>query len=620
MLSSRALLATALVAAMATSARGQHASAWSELSVPAGASATSVKGQGKLVTYDAGAELHVFSSVTRTWRSYPKSAGATLTLFNDVALLRDGAETLAVSSYFGEPARLTTSASATLWNGAGAKNDSIVLLRDGDQLHAFSAFTGAWTARAIASGATGAVQRHVAVVHSGEQLLGMSAFDGAWRAFDAQGVNGLSADGTAALAFGAELYAFSAHTRAWRSRPAPPGANFVRGDDWALWTGPAGGLAYSGLVGEFCPIALGGAGVVAQSDLYALLGSGGQLHAYSAVTGDVVHVGPAGAAVEVGAGCALLHDAAIVRGYSALTQQVQALALPAVSLGAGAALGYFVDAGGHLHAFSALRGTWTDAPASTIGGAPLVTTCALGLQAPGDCFGYSPESGQFTPLGGAVQGLVGNASSAPLLAYDGLELHAFDAAQSRWITTARAGASAPTFRVWRTTAVVVDGDSAFGVGAQAGRWHRVDLGQHAAAAFANSEVGFLVDGQRLFACGMLAEIAALQQFPAFRRVQPRGAEVAFSTTPVQDALVIAGVAPPATPAALPGLGELHLDLTSATLVALAPAAPSGVAQLRWTPPPTAALAGTTLFAQLLTLPTTGMGAPQLSDRATVQLW
>ena len=151
-------------------------------------------------------------------------------------------------------------------------------------------------------------------------------------------------------------------------------------------------------------------------------------------------------------------------------------------------------------------------------------------------------------------------------------------------------------------------------------WHRVDLGQHAAAAFANSEVGFLVDGQRLFGCGMLAEIAALQQFPAFRRIQPRGAEVAFSTAPVRDALVIAGVAPPATPAALPGLGELHLELASATLVALAPAAPSGVAQLRWTPPASAALAGTTLFAQLLTLPTSGFGAPQLSDRATVQLW
>ena len=89
MLSSRALLPTACVAAMAASARGQHASAWSELSVPAGVSATSVKGQGKLVTYDAGAELHVFSSVTRTWRSYPKSAGASLTLFNDVALLRE---------------------------------------------------------------------------------------------------------------------------------------------------------------------------------------------------------------------------------------------------------------------------------------------------------------------------------------------------------------------------------------------------------------------------------------------------------------------------------------------------------------------------------------------------
>ena len=294
--------------------------------------------------------------------------------------------------------------------------------------------------------------------------------------------------------------------------------------------------------------------------------------------------------------------------------------MQAASASAGASLGHVIDAAGRLHAFSALNGAWTPAPATTIGAAPLATRTALAIDSPSDCFAYSPTSGQFTALGGAVQGLAGNASSAPLLAYDGAQLYAFDPEQSRWLASQRSGVGVPTFRVWRTSALVVDGNSAFGVGAQAGRWHRFDLGSHAAAAYANSEVGYLVDGQRLLACGMLAEIAALQQFPAFRRVQPKGAEVAFSTAPIRDALVIALVAPPAPPTALPGLGELHLDLASATLIAMVGEDPSGVAQLRWTPPNAPALAGATMFAQLLMLPTSGGAAPLLSDRATVQLW
>lgn len=614
----RALLATVVAAALAASAAAQRPEAWDELTVPGGVTAASVRGQGKLVTYDAGTALHVFSSVTRTWRSFPKSPSATLTLFNDVALLRDGGLVLAVSSYFGDAARLSTSPSATLWNGAGAKNDSIVLLQDGPRVHAFSAFTGAWTTRAVDAGATGAVQRHVAVVHSGPQLLGMSAFEGAWRAFDAEGVHGLSADGTAAFAFGAQVYAFSAHTREWRTHSAPSGATFSRGDDWGVWLDASGGVAYSGLVGRFAPFTLSGASLAAHTDLYALLESGGQRHAYSAVTGDLVPVGPATATLELGPGCALLREPSLVTGYSALNQQLQPLAVQATSAAAGASLAHVVDVAGRLYAFSAVTGGWTAAPAATAGNAPLMTTTALAVRSASECYGYSPASGQFTALGGDVQALAGNPSSAPLLAYDAAHLHAFDPEQSRWVSTPRAGTGAPVFRVWRTSAVVVDGDSAFGAGAQAGRWHRLDLGPHAAAAYANSEVGYLVDGQRLFACAMLPEIAALQQFPAFRRVQPRGAEVAFSTAPIHDALVIAGVAPPATPTALPGLGELHLDVATATLVALAPTDRSGVAQLRWTPPNSPALAGAKLFAQLLLLPTGG--APRLSDRATVQLW
>lgn len=620
----RRLLATGLAAlAVQTPCAAQGIDAWAELTPPGGVAATAVKGQGKLVTYDAGNQLHVFSSVTRSWLEVAKTAGASLTVFNDCALLVDGSSMVAVSSYYGHPAKLVVSPNATLWNGANAKNDSIMLVRDGQELHAFSAFTGTWSTRAIPATASGSVQRHVAVVQSGTQLIGMSAFDGQWHAIDAPSVTSLNTDGTAGFAIGPNVYAFSAHTRSWSQHPALGNATFARGDDWGLWHDASGGFAYSGLTGSFTAFSLGGAYVAASSDLYALLDDGTSLHAWSAVTADFVPLGPSPSAIDAGLGAALLHDANSVRGYSALRQQVQALPTSGGASAAGASVAHVVDSAGQLFAFSAVTGTWHAAPASTVGRTPLTTTTTVAIDSPNDCFAFAANTGQFVPLGHAVLGLSGNPSSAPLLAHDAASLFAFDSDQARWISTARTGTSPPTFRIWRTTALVMDGDSAHGVGAQAGMWHRFDLGTQSASPFANSEVAYLVGAQRLLACAMLPEIVSLQQFPHFRRVQPRGAEVVFSTTPVRDALVIAGFAPRGTPTTLPGIGELHLDLASAVLVAPDVSGPSGVGRIAWSLPPSPALAGSTMFAQLLMIPTNGTtngGVPYLGDRATVQLW
>lgn len=606
-------LATALTAAGTAQTSGP--TAWAELGLPGGVNAAAVRGQGKLVTYDSGDALHVFSSATRRWLRVGKGPGATVRLFNDCALVLDGPQLVAVSSYFGEARKINVSPSATLWNGGAAKNDSIVLVGDNGKVHAFSAFTGAWVTRAVDASASGSVQRHVAVVHSGAEVLGMGAFDGLWHTAGVEAVHTLSTDGTAAFAVGVDVHAFSAHARAWTSATPPSGATFVRADDWGLWLSAGDSLAYSGLTGTFVTFDSFGAGVVASSDLFALLDDGSSLRAYSAVTGDLASIGAPAAAIEAGLAAAVLTGPNGARGYSALRQQVQPLAVAAASMGAGASYAHLVDAGGRLHAFSAQTATWHPAPPATAGSAPLATTTSVAVSAPGDCFAFAPGSGQFVALGGAAAGITGNPSSAPLIAYDAAALHWFDPEQRRWIPTARAGNGAPTFRIWRTTALVVDGDSAFGVGAQGSRWHRLDLGPHTASSFANSEVGYLVDANRLLACAMLPEIAALQQFPYFRRVQPRAAEVTFSAAPIEGALVVAGFAPPAAAASLPWIGELHLDLSAASFVSLTG---NKAAQLRWSPPGSSALAGVRIFAQLLVLPDSG--APYLGERATVQLW
>jgi hypothetical protein len=611
------LLATALAATLPCTA--QSPNAWAELRPAGGVAAAAVRGQGKLVSYDAGDTLHVFSSITRRWHHVDKSPTATLELFNDCAVLFDGHRIVAISSYDGQRSDLQVSPNAVLWNGANAKNDSIVLVRDGAALHAFSAFTGRWVTRALAANASGSVRRHVAVVHSGTRLWGMSAFDGRWHDTGAGQLQSLDTDGTAGFAVGARVYAFSAHNRSWSKSPTLANATFQRGDDWGLWHDGQGGFAYSGLVGSFTTFSLPNAGVVASSDLFALLESNGSLHAYSAVTADVVPVGATATSIETGLATALLHDAAGVRGYSALRQQTQTLPIASIGSAAGASAAYATDGGGLTHAFSAVTASWHAAPAATIGRAPLATTTTIALEAGSDCYAFAANRGQFVPLGRPVQGLAGNPSSAPLLAHDGASLFAFDGDQARWIATPRTGTGTPLFRIWRTTALVVDGDHAHGIGAQAGRWHHLDLGPHALAPFANSEVGYLLDGQRIAACGMLAEIVSMQQFPHFRRVQPRGAEIEFSTTPLRDAVVIAGFAPPGPPTTIPGLGELHLDLGSTFVVQPTPDRETGVARVAWTMPPSPALAGATVFAQLLLAPNDG-SAPYLGDRSTVQLW
>ncbi|MEC8653211.1 MAG: hypothetical protein VXY92_11700, partial [Planctomycetota bacterium] len=393
----RHITAAALLSCALSHAQGP--TSWAARSFPNGVDAHAVEGQGKLVTYDTGSELHVFSSATRAWRSYAKSPTTNVRLFNDLALLIDPDRVVAVSSYFAEPAKRTFSAPYSFWNSPAAKNDSVVLIREGSLLHAFSAFSGQWVTRAIDPSASGAVQRHVAVVASGNQLFGMSAFEGRWHDTDANAPSSLSSDGTAAFAFGPTIHAFSAHTRRWSHATTPPNASFARGDDWGIWLGPSGGLAYSGLTGSLAAITLPDAAVAVSSDLYALFGDSSELYAYSAVTGDVLSVGAAPTSVDAGLGAALLHAPNGVRGYSPMRQQTQPLAANPVSSSAGAACAHIVDAGGTVHAFSAFTGAWHTAPAGTAGHAPLATTTTLALTSPLDCYAFSPKTGHYEALG-----------------------------------------------------------------------------------------------------------------------------------------------------------------------------------------------------------------------------
>ena len=435
------LLASSICLAVCRDAHAQT-SAWADLSVPQGVASSAVHGQGKLITYDQGSTLHVFSSVTRRWHGAPKLPGATVRLFNDCVIITEPGVCRAFSSHTVQFVSLNATGQCTILNATAHKNDSIILVTSGSQLHAFSAFTGTWTSLSIPTTFAADVQRHVAVVHHGAKVLAVSAFDNVWHEH-ACGTTAttISANGTTAIASNAgTVLAFSAHTRSWRRHAPLANASFLRADDWALWFNSTTVVAYSSLRGTFLSEVAAVTTLAGSTDLYALLNTANGLLAYSAVTGDLLTITQPANAIDFGAAVALLHGNKTVRGYSPLRQSLQTLVVETQASGAGNSVAFVTSNSGQTHAFSSLTSSWVTAPAATNGNPATMSTTTVALQSPSDCFAFAARSGQFVAVGNPVPALVSNPTSAPLLGYDVSNLFAFDTDSERWLQ-GRRGAS-----------------------------------------------------------------------------------------------------------------------------------------------------------------------------------
>jgi hypothetical protein len=595
-------------------------SAWADLAVPQGVVTTGVRGQGKLVTYDQGSTLHVFSAVTRQWHATPKLPATTVRLFNDCAVIIEPNICRAFSSLTGRFADLNTTGSTSILNSASHKNDSIVLVADGNNLHAFSAFTGTWTTRTNAAGQAVDVQRHVAVTHQGGTVAALSAFDNIWRDQDCgTTATTISADGTAAIASNAAAtFAFSAHTRTWQMHEPMGNATFTRANDWALWFNSTSVVAYSSLRGAFASELASVTTFAGSTDLYALLNTPTGLLAYSAITGDLLTIAQPANSIDFGSAVALLHRSKSVRAYSPLRQTVAMLPVKPTASGASNIVAFVTAINGQTHAFSSRTSTWVPAPAACNGNPATISTTTVALQSPTNCYAFAAGSGQFVALGHAVQAIVSNPTSAPLLGYDANNLAAFDTDSERWLERTRTGSMQPVVAIWRTSALAIDGQTAHGFGAQTGVWQSHLLSAGTTTATANSEVAYVIQANQIAACSMLPEIVSYQQFPHFRRVQPRGTELSFAAAPPATAFALAAFAPATNPITVPGLGILMLDATVAMLAPVIPTASNPVVHLSWQLPAAATLAGTTLASQLLILLPSGL--TYLSNRASVQLW
>lgn len=621
----RPLLTALALACLGGAAWAQGPSAWARLAIPGGAASAQVQSLGKLVVAQQQDVVHAYSAATRQWHTHPAPGAPTVRLANDWLLWRDAAGFVAFSSMRGTFERLVAGPAAFVVNPTNQRNDSIVLVRDGAQLHHFSGFEGRWRTRSLGANAGVAVQRHVAIVSDGNLLGGLSAFETAWVDVQAAGpATMLSADGSGAVAVaGSTVHGFSATTGSWSSAPAPaPGASFVRSDDWAVWHDGITALAFSGLRGGFQATQVGPAGELAvQEDLVALR-SGVAVHLYSPVTAawTLAGLGLQGSLVA-STTVALLADGPNLQAYSALQGTLSPLTLDASAFAvSGNVVAALPRNGSPPWLFGSPTGQWTQAPADVQASLPLLASQSALLPTATGWRGWSARTGATVLLPAQGTPLV-NASSAIAAVWTTTDLHVFDARRDTWNSLARTGSGAPSLQAWRTTLAGHDGAMAVGYGALSGRLEATVLQEPATAVTANSECGVVATAAALYAWSAVAEAGPLAQFPEFRRIQPLGTpcrvQLQLGTAPA----AVLGVGPlAAQPVAVPGIGSLLPDPAFlATLLCLPD--PGATRHVRDVPVPAdPALRGSRWWFQALVLPAAGPAQPWLTDATELMPW
>jgi hypothetical protein len=229
---------------------------------------------------------------------------------------------------------------------------------------------------------------------------------------------------------------------------------------------------------------------------------------------------------------------------------------------------------------------------------------------------FSARTAAFVPLasvGGVAQT---NTAAAPALVYDNASVHCFDARRDRWLSLPRNGTGQPTVGIWRTAALVLDGNDAIGFGTQSGTLARTTLPEPVLAWRANSEsLGLTMQGH-LAAFSALPVPTSLWQYPDFRRAFVTGAPFRLHVRLLPgDAAFFGGGLLAAAPQSFPGLGELLLDPASTHVQFVLPEVDADRAVMTIPVPDSPALRGASFWFQSLVLPSSG--APYLSDAATL---
>jgi len=588
--------------------------------------ASAVEHLGKMLWFAENGQLHAFSASTRTWVTVPVSSTANIRQANDWILVTDGAFIAAMSSARGTFDVVPVSAGATVLNSPSARNDGIILVLDGTTLWSFTGLQGRWTARTVTPSALITVQRNVAIVADGTQLLGMSALTGVWTAQSTNlPVAAIGAADTAGWATdGAEGHGFSAICDRWVRTPMPAGASAAprATRDAVVWLGNQEAAAFSGVRGAFARTAIQAGSTTTLSDHWIHIADpSGTVHRlFSAPNADWTSlVTSPSVSVQAGEATGLFVESARVVGYSALLSSTATLTGATAAAAVNATLGATVDAvTGAPHLFSAMSGSWVQAPPGVDAGLPLLARNGALLQdTPGQrVIAFTPRGDRFVARTvSANPSLHVNAGSSVLAVEDDAHLAVFEPRRGVWIQASLSASDRPLdLRIWRTVLVAAGDQTAFGYSAAAGDLERTTYSGNLIEPRASSEVGALITDSEVLAFSAVPDLHTDAQFPEFRRMFGRGATVDLHAHGPAGSLVgaVSGFGRAAA-TVIPGLGEFLLDPNGLIPVPMSSLDADGTAALRLPIPDLPPLRGVELAFQAVVLPAS---APAYLTRAS----
>jgi hypothetical protein len=557
------------VASLLSALPAQPPPQWARLNVPGGVSDPLIQQIGKVIIVPEGSRYHVYSGFTKAWATYTPLVGVSSFSFaNDQVVFVDGPHFTAFSGYTGRFATLSPGGTASLLNPASQQNDSIWLVGNGSTVWAFSTFRGQWVQWPGSGAPSATVERHVAVVTEANRAWGFSAFHGNWVQTSLTApASAQTAVGTAAtVVAGARVHGFSAMRNSWADRAAPPpSASRTVNNDLVVWTDQNAAVGFSGLTGSFDQVvASGPVSARADEQIAVVMTAGGESHAFSATRGAWTNVNaPPGAVLTVGPTAALFSSPGSVLAYSALTDSTANSVGAVQSTGLARSTGYHALQNGTLRLYSAILGAWFDGPAGI--GTPVISDTGAIVVSANGLYAFSTRSGQYVQLltatGGATVHV--DAASAIMAVSDvqAGQFSAFDARRDAWVSVPLS--TNPTVQIWRTCLLAVEGPRVLGYSAFDGVIHELVLPGSPVAFRARSEAGKVVTANDVYGFGSPTDLASLMQFPEFRRVFAIGAQhelqLAAPNGIAAFVYLSLGLMPPFT---IPGIGDLHLDVTT----------------------------------------------------------
>lgn len=530
------LLTALTAAAAALPAVAQQPSSFAFQSIP-GVQASQVRSRGKILFARTGTELFAFSAATRRWVTEAIPSVAPVYFTNEWILTRDGDTWRAFGAQRGRFVDQQASSSAIFVNEATHRNDGLVVIQDGTDVHVFSGWTGDWSTLQTGPGASVLIGRDLALcldpnAPSGPRAIAIRALDGLQVEQNLRAGSIASpptasiSDGLAVIRDDADLHAFSAYLDHWIARPVPANCNAPQlSRNTALWTHVSGAIAVGAQSLRFEEILDPPGGIQGRADHYAWFESQlGHVQIYSASLGTWTKVAGATAPLQIPDGSpayAVFEGDSGVRVFSARVGGITRVGSPEASWTfRSTTLGAWSEPDGSQTLYSALTGQAVPVPAKT----PILETqrsSTLLVDLNSNAQAFDARSGNWRPAPVRATEQWIDDKSALFAIADNQTFATFDPQRGRFRTHPRNGQTL-NVQIWRTALLAAQGSELIGFSALHGTLETFDRAQPPNEVRASSELGVAIYADGVVGFSSIPDTTTPAQFPEFRRAIPAG--------------------------------------------------------------------------------------------------